>query len=105
MWVRTQPKAQSFFQKLNVDNSCQKTRKIRYFIFEVFPQFHCISLLCVKYFVQDCLSKQIFYCNLAKSPSHFNFWKIFVTPKDFSNHDKNIKHVSCLKIPNLIVLC
>ena len=39
MLVQTQPNAQSPFQKLNVDNSCQKTRKIRYFIFEVLPNF------------------------------------------------------------------
>ena len=29
------PSAQSSFQKSNVDNSCQKTHKIRYYIFEV----------------------------------------------------------------------
>ena len=39
MWVETQPSAQSSFQKLNVDNSCQKTRKIRYYIFEVLSNF------------------------------------------------------------------
>ena len=39
MWVETQPSAQSSFQKLNVDNSCQKTRKIRYYIFEALPNF------------------------------------------------------------------
>ena len=30
MWVETQLSAQLSFKKLNVDNSCQKTRKIRY---------------------------------------------------------------------------
>ena len=44
------------------------------------------------------MSKQIFCRNLAQSPSHLNFWKISVTSKHFSNHDKNIKHVSCIKI-------
>ena len=39
MWVQTQPNSQSSFQKLNVDNSCQKTRKIRYYIFEVLSNF------------------------------------------------------------------
>ena len=34
--MEKQRSAQSSFQKLNVDNSCQKTRKIRYYIFEVF---------------------------------------------------------------------
>ena len=52
MWVETQPSAQSSFQKLNVDNSCQKTRKIRYFIFEVLPDF-IVSL----YFVPNILSR------------------------------------------------
>ena len=37
--VETQPSVQSPFQKLNVDNSCQKTRKIRYYIFEVLSNF------------------------------------------------------------------
>ena len=39
MWVETQPSAQSSFQKLNVDNSCQKGRKIRYCLFEVLSNF------------------------------------------------------------------
>ena len=37
--VETQPSAQSSFQKLNVDNSCQKTRKIRYYTFEALSSF------------------------------------------------------------------
>ena len=39
MWVQTQPNAQSSFQKLNDDNSCQKTCRIRYYIFEVLLNF------------------------------------------------------------------
>ena len=39
MWVETQPSVQPFFQKLNVDNSCQETHKIRYYIFEVLSNF------------------------------------------------------------------
>ena len=39
MWVETQPSAQSSLQKLNVDNSCQKAPKIRYYIFEALPNF------------------------------------------------------------------
>ena len=40
MWVKMQPSVQqSSFQKLNVDNSCQKTRGIRYYIFEVLSNF------------------------------------------------------------------
>ena len=52
MWVQTQPNAQSSFQKLNVDHSCQKTCKIRYYIFEVLPNF-IVSL----YFVPNILSR------------------------------------------------
>ena len=52
MWVQTQPNAQSSFQKLNLVNSCQKTCKIRYYIFEVLPNF-IVSL----YFVPNILSR------------------------------------------------
>ena len=52
MWVQTQPNAQSSLQKLNVDNSFQKTRKIRNYIFEVLPNF-IVSL----YFVPNILSR------------------------------------------------
>ena len=52
MQVQTQPNAQSSFQKLNVDNSCQKIRKIRYYIFEVLPN-SIVSL----YFVPNILSR------------------------------------------------
>ena len=54
--------AQSSFQKLNVDNSCQKTRKIRYYIFEVLPNF-IVSL----YFVPNILSRivEMFHFILA----------------------------------------
>ena len=39
MWVEMQASAQFLFQKSNADNSCQKTRKIRYYIFEVLSNF------------------------------------------------------------------
>ena len=47
-----QPNPQSSFQKLNADNSYQKTRKIRYYIFEVLPNF-IVSL----YFAPNILSR------------------------------------------------
>ena len=37
--AETQLSGQSSFQKLNIDNSCQKTCKIRYYSFEVFSNF------------------------------------------------------------------
>ena len=43
MRVDMQPIAQPFFQKLNVDNSCQETRKIRYYIFKVLSKFTVFS--------------------------------------------------------------
>ena len=39
MWVEAQPSVQSSLQNLNVDNSCQKTRKIRYYVFEALCGF------------------------------------------------------------------
>ena len=39
MWMETQPSALCSFQKLNVANSCKKTRKIRYYIFEFLSNF------------------------------------------------------------------
>ena len=39
MWVESELSAHSSFKKLNVDNSCQKTREIRYYIFEVLSKF------------------------------------------------------------------
>ena len=59
MWVQTQPNAQSSFQTLNVDNSCQKTCKIRY-IFETLPNF-IVSL----HFLPNILSR-IVVVNLNK---------------------------------------
>ena len=47
-----QPNSHSSFEKLKVDNSCQKTRKIRYYIFEALPNF-IVSL----YFVPNILSR------------------------------------------------
>ena len=52
MWMEAQPSAQSSFQKLNVDNSCQKTHKIRYYIFEVLSNFTVFL-----YFVPNILSR------------------------------------------------
>ena len=39
MSMEKQPSTHSSFQKLNVDNNCQKTRKIRYYIFETLSNF------------------------------------------------------------------
>ena len=52
-----QPSAQSSFQKLNFDNSCQKTRKIRQQIFEVLS-----NVTGFLYFVLNILSRVVAYC-------------------------------------------
>ena len=39
MWFQMQLSAQSSLQKLNVVNSCQKTRRIRYYTFGVLSNF------------------------------------------------------------------
>ena len=97
MWVKMEPSAQSSFQKLNVDNSCQKTRKIRYYIFEVLSNFTIFL-----YFVPNILDRivrgnKFFASNLARSPSHLNLWIFSLSSKDFSFHDVNMKQVDCVK--------
>ena len=47
-------------------------------------QFYCIPLFCSTYFVQDCLSKQNFNLNSARSPSNLNFLKFCMLSKHFS---------------------
>ena len=66
MWVETQPSAQSSFQKLNVDNSCQKTCKIIYYIFEVLSNFTVFL-----YFLPNILSRI-----LVKEQSYLSTLKI-----------------------------
>ena len=67
-------------------------------------QFRSISLLCAKYFVRDCLSKQIYGCNLHQSPSDLYFGTFSVTLKHFYNHNQNMKQVTCVKVPNFLYL-
>ena len=107
MWIETQASVQSFFQKLNVDNSCQKNKQIQ--ILHFIQILYYIILF--RYFIKSCpillyfftlclifcLSKQIFIRNLSQSPSRLNVWTLSVTSKHFSNHDKNIMQVSCVK--------
>ena len=64
MWVETRSSDQSPFQKLNLFNSCQKFAKLDNLFLKSCPIL-LYSLLCAKYFVQDCLSQQIFGQNLT----------------------------------------
>ena len=61
MWVETQASAQPSFQKLNMDNSCQKTPKIRYYyIFEVLSNFTVFL-----YFEPNILSRIVEPCFIS----------------------------------------
>ena len=60
MLVETQPSAQYSLQILNVGESCEKTREITYYIFEVLSTF--------LYFLR---LPQIFWLGLAEEA---NFW-------------------------------
>ena len=62
MWVETQTSVQSSFQKLNVDKICQKTRKIRYYIFDVLSNFTVFL-----YFLPNILSGLQFHFRLIPS--------------------------------------
>ena len=103
--VETHPSVQSSFQKLNFDYNCQKkhTRLDNKFLKScpILPNFFTFCQI----FVQDCLSKQIFGRNSGQSPSNLNFLTFSVTLKHLSNQDKNKKQGSCVKVPNLMVLC
>ena len=52
MRVKSKPSAKSSIPKLNVDKSCQKTRKIRYYSFEVLSNFTVFI-----YFVPNILAR------------------------------------------------
>ena len=93
MWVKTHPSAQFFFQKLNVDNSCQKTRKVWYYIFEFLSSFNVLLKFVPNILASIIWRKKFFSHNLAQSLSHLNFWIVPVISKHFSNHDVNIKQV------------
>ena len=76
--METQPTAQSYFLKLNVDNSRQETRKIRYYIFEFLPNFTVYL-----YFVPNILARISDFCwdrffnNSIKLLSHYVLIKFF----------------------------
>ena len=80
MWVETQPSAQSSFQKLNVDNSCQKTCKIWY-ILEVLSNFTVFL-----YFVRNMLSR-IVVCHavsLLTDSQTSRFVEVFPRPDSWN---------------------
>ena len=96
MWVETQPSVQASFQKLNVDNSCQKNTKL-----DITFSKSCLILLHFftlwQIFCLGLSEQTILGRNLSQCPSYLNFWTFSVTSKHFSNHDKNIQQVSCVK--------
>ena len=48
-------------------------------------QFWLISLICSKYFFQDCLREQVFVYNLARSQSRFSIFLSFINSKALTN--------------------
>ena len=64
MWENTQPSAQSFFQKLNADNSCQKTRKSRCPILLYFVPNILSGIVGIKFHLN--LTILIFWTKLAQ---------------------------------------
>ena len=97
MCLETQPSAQSSVHNLNVDNSSQNTRKIRYYNFEVLSKY-TVSLWFAPVILARILSGNNFFgCNLAHFHSHMNFWILSVTWKEFSNHDVYINQVRFIK--------
>ena len=95
MWVETQPSTQPSLQKLNVGNSCQKHTKLDITFLKSCPiLLYFFTLYQIVWIVRG---NKIFDRNLTQSPSHFNFWIFFVSSKHLSNHDVNIKQVSCVK--------
>ena len=51
------------------------------------------TALCYKYFVRDCLRKQIFGPNLAQPPCNSNFLAFFITPKHLYALQKKYKAI------------
>ena len=88
MWVETQPSAQSSFRKLNVDNSFQKTRKIRYHIFEVLSNFtvflyfvpNILARIAVSLcFVNACtITETLFVTSMLNQTQYFSYFIFFI---------------------------
>ena len=71
-----------------------------------FMTFAFITLIhSSKYFAQDCLSKQSFGLNSAQSSSNFNFLTFVYYQSISPIFKENVKQVSWVKLPNLMVLC
>ena len=107
MWVETQSSAQHSFQKLNVDNCRQKTRKIRYYIVKACPillhLFNLCQIFCPRFqiLVPSLPSKNKTLVIVAKSYSEidtkyfgpFRFCLIYLLcPINFFRH---FRHFLC----------
>ena len=68
-------------------------------------QFYWITLLCRRYFVRDFLRKHIFGQNAPQSPTNFKFWTFSITLSIFSILNDDINQASCVKVPNVKILC
>ena len=76
-----------FIAEINFGNSSKKHANLDINPFFSYPILLDFFISLAKYFVRDCVSKEMFGLKLMP------------------NHDKNIKQVSCLKVLYLVVLC
>ena len=51
----------------------------------------------LKYFVNDCLWKQVFASNSPQTPSNLTFLTILVTLRPSHSFNLNLEHLSCKK--------
>ena len=105
IWVETWPSAQSSFQKLNFGNSSQKTRESKYQNFLVISSF--IGFF---YFVPNILPRivwgnKILVLARPRLLQTLFFWRFLYHQSSSSIFKENIKQVSCVTLPNLMVLC
>ena len=98
--METQPSAQSSFQKLNVDNSCKRTRKIRYYIVKVLSNFTAFFEFVTNIFSRIVWGKKCLAITWPLLLHSWTFGIYSVTSKHFSNHEVNIKQVSSVKSSN-----
>ena len=98
--VEMQPSVQSSFQKLNVDNSCKRTRKIRYYIVKVLSNFTAFFEFVTNIFSRIVWGKKCLAITWPVLLHSWTFGIYSVTSKHFSNHEVNIKQVSSVKSSN-----
>ena len=105
IWGETKPSARPPLQKLSFGNSSQKTRKSRYQ-----PLVALSSFTGFLYFVPNTLfmivwANKILVLTRPGLLKTLSFWDFFHHQSISPIFRKNIKQVSCVTLPNLMVLC